>query len=218
MGLYLTLLIGWAIRTVVLMVVLWIMIKLQKLDSFFLGLLGSAALGAALDMVPYFGHYLAVPVLYLCIWKVTQAAYIDAVFTVAVGYALMFAMQVFLLTALLPPIHPLADDNPLKPQRLRVAEPVPSFVEGPDTKHPVKAVRKTADEWLREIVFKGATENGNKSMLLISAAGTNFYQLKLNEMVEVHTAGGACRMRLVNLSENWANVEVNGEVAYLRLH
>jgi hypothetical protein len=54
----------------ILLALLWIMIKLQKLDYHFLGLLGSAALAGGLDMIPHFGHMLAVPVLYFCIWKV----------------------------------------------------------------------------------------------------------------------------------------------------
>ena len=90
------LIIEYAARTVVLTLLLWLMVKLQKLNYFFLGLLGSAAVACALDTIPYVGHYLAVPVLYLCIWKITQASLMpDAVFTVVVSYALMFAVKVF---------------------------------------------------------------------------------------------------------------------------
>jgi hypothetical protein len=51
------------IHGAILLVRLWIMIKLQSLNYNFLGLLGSAALASGLDMIPYFGHLLAVPVL-----------------------------------------------------------------------------------------------------------------------------------------------------------
>jgi hypothetical protein len=217
MGLGASLLISYAARTLVLTLLLWIMVKLQKLDYFFLGLLGSAALASALDMIPYCGHYLAVPVLYLCIWKVTHASLMpDAVFTVAVAYALMFAVRVFLLMAILPPIHPLtAAESPFVPQPARMAE-APSFVVAPEPKK-APVIHKSADDWVKEIVFKGATENGKKSILLISAS-TNFYQLAINELATVQTSSGSCQVRLVNLSENWATLEVNGELAYMRLH
>ncbi|HUC86578.1 MAG TPA: hypothetical protein VL970_15385 [Candidatus Acidoferrales bacterium] len=194
------------------------MVKLQKLDYVILGLLGSAALASGLDMIPYCGHYLAVPVLYLCIWKVTRASLMpDAAFTVAVAYALMFGLRVFLLTALLPPIHPLPpEENPFAPQPARLAE-MPEVVTAPSTnKTPAVEIRKSADDWLKEVVFKGATSDGDKSMLLLYA-NTNLYQLEMNKLTDVQTKGGTCQMRLVNVSESWGTIEVNGETAYLRL-
>src|ERR1043165_2978409 len=94
--------VGFAAQTVVLVAALWIMIKLQRLDYNFLGLLGSAALASGLDMIPYVGHYLAVPVLYVCIAMVTRAdLFPDAVVTVVIAYALMFCLNMFLLAGLL---------------------------------------------------------------------------------------------------------------------
>jgi hypothetical protein len=195
------------------------MVKLQKLDYFFLGLLGSAALASALDMLPYFGHYLAVPVLYLCIWKVTRASLMpDAVFTVAVAYALMFAVRVFLLMAVLPPIHPLdPKTSPFIPQPARVAEVPMVVVAAPPTNAaPPPAPKKTADDWLKEVVLKGVTANGDQSMLLLRA-GTNLYELGMKDPVAVHTPSGTCQMRLKHVSLNWAIIEVDGEAAYFRL-
>src|SRR4029077_21201696 len=45
---------------------LWIMIKIQKFDYNFPALLGSAFLAGGLDLIPHFGHMIAVPVLYFC--------------------------------------------------------------------------------------------------------------------------------------------------------
>src|SRR5712671_2991624 len=99
--------IGFAAKTVVLLAALWIMIRLQSLDYSFLGLLGSAALASGLDMIPYFGHYLAVPVLYVCIALITRAdLFPDAVFTVVIAYALMFCLNMFLLAGLLGDLRP----------------------------------------------------------------------------------------------------------------
>jgi len=204
----------------VLTLALWVMVKLQKLNYFFLGLLASAALASALDLIPYVGHYLAFPVLYFCIWKVTKASLMpDAVFTVAIAYALMFAVQVLLLTALLPPLHPLVtEDSLLAPKPPRLADPIPAFVVVKRTNQPAPPVdRKTADDWLKEVAFKGVTENGAKSSLLLQA-NQSLYSLELNQRTTVKTGTGSCEMMLVNVSDNWATVEVNGEAAYFRLH
>lgn len=231
MHLVLPFLISFAARTFLLTLLLWIMVKLQKLNYFFLGLLGSAALASALDLIPYFGHYLAVPVLYLCIWKVTQASLVpDAMFTVAVSYALMFAVNVMLLTALLPPIHPLAaenEDQPPAPEPAKTAPPAHHFAAPSPTNKvalaptnkaaPAMGARKSADDWLKEMKFKGVTENGDKSTLLLLAKA-HLYSLPLNEMTTVTTVSGSCQMRLIRVSDNWATVEVNGEEAYFALH
>src|ERR1039457_439552 len=133
------LIIEYAARTAVLTLLLCGMVKIQKLNFFFPGLLVSAAIACALDTIPCFGHYLAVPILYLCIWKVTGASLMpDAVFTVVISYALMFAVNVLLFTA-----------------------------RGPAG--PVKKNSKPADEILKDVKVKGVTRNGDKSMLLISA-------------------------------------------------
>lgn len=214
------LLISYVARTAVLTLLLWIMVKLQKLDYFILGLLGSAALACALDMIPLCGHYLAVPVLYLCIWKVTRASLMpDAVFTVVVAYALMFAVRVFLLMALLPPIQPPdAKTNLFVPQPARLAE-IPMVVvaaAAPTNPTPPPAPKKTADDWLKEVELKGVTANGDQSMLLLRA-GTKLYELGMKDEVVVQTPSGTCRMRLKHVSPNWAVIEVNGEAAYFRL-
>ena len=61
--------ITFASQTMILFVVVWIMIKLQKLDQnfkfHFLKVLGVAALASGLDMIPYFGHYISVSALLL---------------------------------------------------------------------------------------------------------------------------------------------------------
>ena len=86
------LVIGFAIRSVALFAFLLIMIKIQKLYFTWLPLIGATLLGTVLDMVPLVGHFIAVPALYLCIWKITRSSlYPDAAFTVALSYAMVRA-------------------------------------------------------------------------------------------------------------------------------
>src|SRR5438552_15821928 len=88
------------VRVVFLVLALWLMVKIQKFQYNFPGLLGSAALASALDMIPYFGHFLAVPVLYICLLKVTREDLTGVVFTAGISYALVFAMNLFVLGSL----------------------------------------------------------------------------------------------------------------------
>src|SRR6185369_11996987 len=108
--------------TVFLLVALLIMVKIQKIEFNFLGLLVAAALASALETViqnvgeAFLGIYLAstittvivCPILLICVAKATQAEGIDVVFTVGVGYALQFGMNLFLLGALLGDLRPSA--------------------------------------------------------------------------------------------------------------
>src|SRR5215467_4003207 len=98
------LLIHFAVQTVFLMAALWIMIKLQKLNYNFLGLLGSAALASLIDLIPLPFHIASIiscAVLLYCITKVTQAESIDVKFTVFIGYALVFGMNLWLFATVL---------------------------------------------------------------------------------------------------------------------
>jgi len=125
-GILLSRLIEFALQTAILLGLLWGMIKIQKLDQRFeynfLGLLGSAALATGLDQIlqmtlgHFIGIYLAsyistpivVTVLLLCLKKVTHAPYVDVVFTVAISYALLFGVNLFILESLMGDLRPSA--------------------------------------------------------------------------------------------------------------
>jgi len=127
-----------AIQTVFLTAALWIMIKLQRLDYHFLALLGSAVLACVLEKIldivldPFLGivlgSYISTPivviVLLVCIAKVTQADHVDVVFTVGVGYALLFAMNLWLMGTLMGDLRPST--------RHAVEEPVAAEMEVED--------------------------------------------------------------------------------------
>ena len=124
-GILLSRLIEFALQTAILLGLLWGMIKIQKLDQKFeynfLGLLGSAALATGLDQVLqmtlghfgiYFASYISTPivvtVLLLCLKKVTHALYVDVLFTVAISYALLFGVNLFILEPLMGNLRPSA--------------------------------------------------------------------------------------------------------------
>ena len=110
----LVLFVEFVVQMAFLFAALWIMIKIQKLNYNFPGLLGSAALVSGLDRAldtvlgHFLGNYLAtyisapvtLVVLIICIAKVTRADRVDVLFTIVVGYALMFGMNLWLFGAL----------------------------------------------------------------------------------------------------------------------
>src|SRR5258707_3445595 len=97
------LLIAFGVQTVFLLAALWLMIKLQKLNYNFLGLLGAASLASAIKLIPlpfHIADLISCAALLFCISKVTGAEYIDVKFTVVIGYALLFCMNLRLFSAI----------------------------------------------------------------------------------------------------------------------
>ena len=128
-GILLSRLIEFVLQTAILLGLLWGMIKIQKLDQRFaynfLGLLGTAALTTGLDQILevtlghfigiYFASYISTPivgaVLLLCLKKVTQAPYVDVLFTAAISYALLFGVNLFILESLMGDLRPSARNS-----------------------------------------------------------------------------------------------------------
>jgi hypothetical protein len=247
----LALIIEIAIQTAFLFVALWIMIKLQKLDYRFLPLLGTAALVSGLDEIMdatlghYLGFYLAttistpivIAVLCYCLTKLTRAEYVDVLFTVFVGYALLFGMNLWLLGALMGDLRVSA--------READAEPVPEQVEAlqhavaatnlppaasprgttaPAARrrpapgsHPAEPpVFKAGEEVAKSFKFTGLTRNGTNSAIVFNT-GVKAYTLVLGESRLVNTARGMVPVRFVELGKDWVAFEVAGEPVTLSL-
>jgi hypothetical protein len=110
---------GFAIQTVILFGLLWLMIKIQKLDQRFEfrfpGVLGAAALATGLNLAlkiilgHFIGLYLAAalsaPIAFIVLLyrfkKATGADYVDSLFTIAIARALLLVINLFLLAALM---------------------------------------------------------------------------------------------------------------------
>jgi hypothetical protein len=110
---------GFGGQTVFLTIALWIMLKMQGFDRNIFGLIGAAALACAIDHIPYVGWYVSGVVLLLCVTKLIHArTFTDAIFTVAIAYAITFAFNMFVITAL------MADLRPSAKVRARIAEAI----------------------------------------------------------------------------------------------
>ena len=218
------------IQTVFLTAALWIMIKLQKLEYNFLGLAGAAALTNVLDKVlnlaiaPFLGSYLTnyvstpivVIVLAICIWKVTQADHVDVIFTVGVGYALLFCMNLFLLGALMgdlrPDLHPGASTaaDTASTNSTAVAPSHPhAVVADPAAVQKAQAVAKN-------LSVKGLIRNGSKSELVLGL-GTKNRVLGLGEEIVVQMAASSNHVRFDDLDTNSVTVSIDGTPVKLKV-
>jgi hypothetical protein len=92
----------WIIYTALL----WGMIKIQRMNYNFLGLIGSSLLATALGYIPVVGTYIGWVVLVICLWKCTKADIApDVLFTVGVAGALMFCVNLFAIGWLMSNLH-----------------------------------------------------------------------------------------------------------------
>ena len=199
-------------HSALLMAALWIMIKLQGFNYNFLGLLGTAAAGGALDMIPYVGHALAVITLYTCITKMTRASmFPDAAFTVAVAFALMFAAKILLFTALIGNFH----FGSGKPDTLEADET--SSPAAWDTTNitvnasaPTPTASQPTRDFVQKLVIKGTTLNGANSSVTVNCEGKN-YVIFTGETAALPGGDKTMQLRLEAVGTNTLTFNLNGE-------
>lgn len=237
-----------AIQTTFLTAALWIMIKIQKLNYNFLGLLGSAGLTTLVEMVldHFLGVYMSSPivvaVLCLCIAKLTRSEHVDVIFTVAVGYALMFGMNLWLMGALLGDLRPSARNAETVDAVEELRVEARSISNAPTALRPVTppassnlpAVRTsaaTADstkldqgtsptpaaEIARDFTVKGISRNSRESSIMIHT-GIKTYTLLLGESRSVKTRQGEVTLKFTELGKDFVVMDINGQPARISLY
>lgn len=96
-----------AAQTVFLTLVLRLMLKQQKLECKFAGVLGSAALASALLHIPYAGIVISLVVLTMCITRVIRArTFTDAIVAVGVSFASLILFNLLVFTLILAALWP----------------------------------------------------------------------------------------------------------------
>ncbi len=112
---------------------LWIAIKVQKMQYNVLGLFGSSLLAVLISLIPFVGTYLAWVVLVLCLWKVTREDIVpDCVLTVALANAVMFALNLFVIGALMGDLRPslmAGKQTPTPSEEMETEEDLPDIEE-----------------------------------------------------------------------------------------
>jgi hypothetical protein len=224
------------IQTVFLALALWIMIMIQKLNYQILGLLGTAALVSAIDrgLDLVLGHYLGtyettsistpfvLAVLYFCLKKVTLADRTDIYFTVGVGYALVFCMNLWLLGALLGDLRPSArfsePDNTaaLATETNDTPDAPPTPPAASVTNPPARsaAIPAAPDS---PFVINGITRNGANSTVTVQN-GKKTMTIFLGEAVMFQTADGPASVRFKELNKDSVVLTVNDRDKKLPIH
>ena len=217
------------VRFVALLGFLLVMIKIQKLEFFWPLLIGSALLASALDMIPLVGHFIAVPTLYLCIWKSVRCdTFKDATFTVALSYALTTCLTFILLAYVpvkLPPPKPAQDDpgfaNYADAQPAAVTQPKhdsakPLAVTQPSaTAQPAPETTQTAsappqNNITPAISIKGVIQSASGAIVTIQC-GKKDYMVSPDEGVTVSTDQGMVPVNFVQASGNEVTLSVGGQ-------
>ena len=221
-----------AVRTAGLLGLLWVMVKLQRFNRRyefrFRKLLLAAAFVSALDRVPYAGHFLAVPVLWVSVKKITHADYVETFLTIATACALVFAGSWFLLGPQMRALRTrIQDINIVElirlPRRFRPGadngtnlEVLQTNLSGLQTNLPAEPAEvlpaKPVGAVYKFIAVKGVTRNAANSSTTIQA-GSRLYTVFLEEAVMVQTPDGPASVRFAGLDTNSVTLEINGEPA-----
>jgi hypothetical protein len=206
------------IQTAFLTLALWILVKLQRFQFNLPGLVASAAVATAFDLIPFVGHYLAVVVLFLCISKVIRERGGDVIFTVGVSYALTFGMNLFLLSSLLGDLRVHArtrdaaataavEDVDDDMEATTNAAATPGKQAANPTQDPAPVVRAQAPEGL---VLKGIIKGPKASSVMLSSGEKN-YTLFVGDSTHIDLGRSSLLVTLVQVDTTTAVLNIDGQ-------
>ncbi len=243
---YLPLILGilayFVLRMALLSTCLFVMLRAQDLNHTVWKVLGCAAAASVFDMIPFVGHCAAVGVLLFCVLKMTQAEFIDVRFTVAISYAVMFLIQMLILSVM--PTDFSANARTLSKAVAQQTQPseygdetatTPAVVE--TNIAPVKLVYSNlkssntlvtkpaansppvnyADPELVALFrLKGVTRSPKFSMVIIATASKT-YSMELGETRKMETPKGLIAVKVKDITEDGALLNAGGIEVPLRL-
>jgi hypothetical protein len=248
------------VETIILAAALWIMIKIQKLNYNVLGLLGTAALTSAVDetlnlvlghlLGDYLASYVSTPivvvVLSICVAKLTEADPVDVAFTIVVGYAVWFCLNLWLLGSLLGDLRPSAshaeddmgsatmgmefqpENPPPKTNRLAISvpptNPMAAKVAAP-AKAPEKIATTTATNAPAPARPAAKAPKGFSLKGIISGGspsamintGVRTYTVFQGDSLTMDAAGGPVTVRCITMETNRVVLDIDGEPVTLSL-
>jgi len=224
--------VGYSVRYLVstgfLLLALWLMVKIQKFQYNFLGLLGSAALAGGLDMIPYVGHYLALPTLYLCLMKVTREDMTGVIFTAGISYALVFVMNLFLLGSLMGDLRPsFLQAREAEPKAQEATEETETDVETNQSVAPRQAANaaSVAPDKAQAapqpslapagLTLRGVIKSSKNPMAMISSGGKT-YTIAIGESIPLQGADKNAKATLETVEDSSVIVSIAGEKVVLK--
>jgi hypothetical protein len=218
-----SLLIHFGVETVFLLAALWIMIKIQKLNYNFLGLLGAAALASAIDLLPLpfrITNLISCGVLLYCITKVTQAEFVDVRFTVGVGYALWFGMNLFLMGVLMGDLRPSAreaDNHAISEEMEHKNDTASAPQPATAGNNRTPPATKSPEQPLPPLSVKSLIRNGAKSCVTLQS-DKDSRMIFLGDSELVQTATGPVNVRFDGLTNEFVLVTIGEQQVKLAAH
>jgi hypothetical protein len=201
-GMLLGLVISMGIYWVVYSLVLFTLMKVQGWHVGPVALLGSTALASVLAQIPFVGPYVGTAVLALCIWKASGSDFIDSIFSVVIAGAIMFAFQIFALTALMGQLD-LDRFNRTEADPDEVVEVAATEVWAPSGKEPM-------------LYLRGITLSTNGNMVLVGS-GSAHQSFTNGEIAAIDSPEGRLIVRCDQIMSNEVIMRVEWENRHYRV-
>lgn len=196
---------------IVYSIIVYFMVKVQKMKVGLLGALVSCFFGIAVSFVPFAGFYLSFPVVVFCLWRFAGPhAFGDSIFTVVISGALMFCFKLYVLGALMGNLgaryEGLVPDPDLEVQ---AAETEMAVVAETETSEPASQF-----DWSlvdkEAFALKGIT-SGAKRQLIMFQYADQMYTLETGESCAVRTKEGTIRVRCESVSRSHVELLLNDQ-------
>jgi hypothetical protein len=152
---------------------------------------------------------------------------VDVIFTICVGGALRFGMNLWLIGALMGDLRPSArapeefetvkqqpETNEVHQIAVKTNQPVPSAsTNSAVQKGPAKPVEAATNLFS----VKGVSQNASKSAVTIQT-GKRTYTISLGESALTQTSDGLVSVRFKELGDGWVVLTINGKETKLLFH
>lgn len=206
------LLIGAGIKACFYALLLWIMIKIQKLNYTALGLLLCSGVATLISLIPLVGPYLAYAALLLCLHKVTRAdIYPDCVFTAVVANSVMLVVNLWLLGALMGDLRPdlMAWARPSRAEA-DTGDASAADAEEQEEKEqaPVPVALSEASAKAKGVALKGIAYNRTKPTVMLRL-GTSYQTLTTGEVATVRGPDGVLSVRCEQITNSFVVLKLD---------
>ena len=179
------------VRFVLYTIILWIMIKIQKFNYNWPGLLLVSGASIAISYVPWAGVYLSYPVLVFGLHTLTRASIApDIIFTVGITRAVMFVIQLFLIGSLMGDLRPDLSANARtdEDEDVEMADTEEANEEEAPSKPATNAFTLIGSTHPRakELTLRGVSINSSKALAIVGT-GRNFHTISTGECFTVQS-------------------------------
>jgi hypothetical protein len=181
-------------------------------------------------MIPFVGHYLAVLALWFCIKKFTNGDIFPHVaLTVAVCYALVFCVNLFVIGALMGHLRPSAKHAKIAPRKVRAetehreqSEPLAASpptdavaervsVPEPARQPEVQVATNSTQSIVKDFTLKGVIESSEKPVVTVHS-GVRNYSMVAGESRKMETKGGRIVVRCNSVRDHQVLLTISGEL------